>query len=174
MTIWHPSSFMVRDIFKWFHQNDFEKSYEKGSLKPINFFLHENKFLRPMNTDHPRFQTKNSSPVSNKKIILKNVDLRVVKRWKNSFNGFSSSVVDNKKEIELAKVFVKMVELHFEPIQTITQILNPLNATIIYFLSPNLVNVQATLNNSKRISLHFWRMEEFRRRIQLVKCLDLI
>ena len=66
------------------------------------------------------------------KNILKNIDLRVVKRWKHSFNGFGSSVVDNKIEIELTKVFVKIVKLHFEPIQTITQILNPLHATIIY------------------------------------------
>ena len=90
-----------------------------------------------------------------KKNILKNIDLRVVKRWKHSFNGFGSSVVDNKIEIELTKVFVKIVELHFEPIQTITQILNPLHATIIYFRSPNLVDVQATLNNSEGISIHF-------------------
>ena len=95
----------------------------------------------------------------------------LLKRWKHSFNGFSSSVVDNKKEIELTKVFVKIVELHFKPIQTITQILNPLHVTIIYFRSPYLVDVQATLNNSKRINFQFWRMEEFRRRIQVVKCL---
>ena len=109
-----------------------------------------------------------------KKIILKNIDLWVVKRWKHSFNGFSSSVVDNKKEIELTEVFVKIVELHFKPIQTITQILNPLHVTIFYFRSPYLVDIQATLNNSKRINFHFWRMEEFRRRIQVVKCLDLV
>ena len=44
--------------------------------------------------------------------------------WMHSFNGFRFSEFDNKKEIELTKVFVKMVELHLEPIQTIVQILN--------------------------------------------------